>query len=248
MSYMFLNATRFNPSFSPTVTEENTTIALAKQYYDNIPVSDLHLVNSDISIDLSESVYDAVSMENIVVRDYLKENTNNIVFKYNNNIYFSNKNDIKTLVLDGSSIKFGCENIGTSIIPQIDNLFDIPCFNMNSIGIISGLVYLKNIKTILESNDSSERVFEISTEPIIHYASTASLQMLSDDPDAVGASHCQEGQEANVFEIKKIVVDESIGGKRKRKTKKRKTKKSKSKKAKSNSKKIKKSKTKKIKK
>jgi hypothetical protein len=102
------------------------------------------------------------------------------------------------------------------------------------------LVYLKNIKTILESNRSSERVFEIVREPINHYASTASLQMLSDNPNAVSASHCQEGQEANVFEIKKIVVDESIGGKRKRKTKKRKTKKSKSKK-------IKKSKTRKIK-
>jgi len=55
---------------------------------------------------------------------------------------------------------------------------------------------------------------------------------LSDNPNAVSASHCQEGQEANVFEIKKIVVDESIGGKRKRKTKKLKSKKRKTKKLK----------------
>jgi hypothetical protein len=48
--------------------------------------------------------------------------------------------------------------------------------------------------------------------------------MLSNSPDAVGASHCQEGQEANVFDILNISLN--VGGKRKtrkRETRKRKT-------------------------
>jgi hypothetical protein len=68
------------------------------------------------------------------------------------------------------------------------------------------------------------KVFEIPSEPIAKYVSTASLQMLSNIPDAVGASHCQEGQQANVFGIKNVLY-ESTGGKRKNMKKRRKTKK-----------------------
>jgi hypothetical protein len=82
---------------------------------------------------------------------------------------------------------------------------------MNSIGVLSGLVYLNQLKTILETPEL--KVFEIPSDPIMHYVSTASLQVMNVGRNFLGASHCQEGQEADVFDIK-IIPYESSGGKK----------------------------------
>jgi hypothetical protein len=199
--------------------QPNTTVNLAQNIYNDI--SQMNLNNSSREVKLSDTHYDVINMQDTRIGDFLTADVNNIVIYHMNNVYFINKNDIKSLVMDGSSIKYGCRSLERSIIPRRDNLFEDPCFNMNSIGVISGLVYLKQIKTVLEN--SSIRILELSPEPVTQYPSTASLQMLSDSPDAVGASHCQEGQEANVYDILNILQNESVGGKRK--TRKRKTRK-----------------------
>jgi hypothetical protein len=206
----------------------NTTVNLARNIYNDIFQIDLN--DSRRKVDLSDTHYDVINMEDTRIGDFLSADVNNVVIYHMNDVNFINKNDIKSLVMDGSSIKYGCRSLGSSIIPKRENLFEDPCFNMNSIGVISGLVYLKQIKTVLEN--SSIRILELSTEPVMQYPSTASLQILSDSPDAVGASHCQEGQEANVYDILKISPIESVGGKRKCKTRKCKTRKCKTRKCK----------------
>jgi surface protein len=240
MEEMFLGAIKFEPINAPWYTfsrsrsnsdsssdelsdefdEQLSLPALAEEVYTQL--SPLPLTNSPKTINLTNSSYDAISMEEIQFSDFLTQDVANIIIEYDRNIYFANKNSIRYLVLDGSSIKYGCKQVATTLIPRRENLFDEPCFNMNSIGIISGLVYLNKIKTILE-NDTL-RVFEIPSEPIANYVSTASLQMLSSLPIAVGASHCQAGQAANVFDIKNVPY-ESRGGKRKKMKKTRKIKK-----------------------
>jgi surface protein len=226
MRYMFYRATSYTYGILNNISQpsrqntrqnfrEYSLTELAQQIYNNLPI--VNLTNSTENIELSVPVYDAISLENVVPSQYLSENNNNIIVLYNGNLHFSDKTQIKNMILDGSSIKFGCKTVGTTLIPEESNLFkEEPCFNMNSIGIISGFIYLDKIKTIIEN--PQYKILEIPTTPIKNYVSTTSLQMLTNNPNAVGASHCQAGQEVNVFDLLIIPVNNtasSSGGKRK---------------------------------
>jgi hypothetical protein len=68
---------------------------LFKQVYNNIPEDELGLNNSISSIDLNQSVEDVITMETIYIKSFFNENPSNIIIKFNNNIYLSNKKNIE---------------------------------------------------------------------------------------------------------------------------------------------------------
>ena len=182
-----------NPSLQPS-----KLLALAKRTFENTKSKELKVSNKHILP--YETAFDIIEQSDISVEQYLSEDPNNIVFKHKHRLDFSNKHIIRQLVMDGTAIKYGCKRIDTSLIPRKDNLYKTVCFDLSKIGISLGLVELGQIKQLLSIN---ERKFEIVPTKT-SYPSTASLQMLSDERNAVSASHCQEGQEAKLFTLKII--------------------------------------------
>jgi len=86
-------------------------------------------------------------------------------------------------------------------------VFTNPYFTMRTIGSY-GLVSLSKINEIIQ-NESIKYV-EIAPEPIKKIVSTASLQATGTNPNYIGASHCQEGQGENVYNLLNIVNIENI--------------------------------------
>ena len=94
-----------------------------------------------------------------------------------------------------------------------------------------GLVSMSKIQEIINNPDI--RCVEISSEPINNLVTTASFYVTFIDHnrlDVTSASHCQEGQEEQVYDLFNIPINS--GGKRR--TSKRKSNKRKSHKRKSN--------------
>jgi surface protein len=178
--------------------------------------SPLQLSNSFINIHTDQGM-DLVNLNNVIIYDYLKENINHIVFYFQGKVSCLTSreqlNEFTTkLSYINSIIKFGCKQIGTSIVPRRENLdLEEAYFTMKSLGSY-GLVKLSQINTIIA--DTSIRCIEISPEPLWELPSKASYQMIfSSTPDAIGSSHCQEGQNENVYDLLKINV-EFTGGKK----------------------------------
>jgi len=167
----------------------------------------------------SDEGYDLMNLENVKVSDYLNSDPNNVVFYMNGKvILFTDKTTIRNILLErGSSIKYKCRSVSTALVPQLGNL-DVskPCVTLNSFGgTAGGMALLGAMKSVL--TDSSIRIVEIATPEIDNAVSTASLRMLGPDPNAVGASHCQEGQGDKIYALKKMEMETSGGNKRRSK-------------------------------
>ena len=148
-------------------------------------------------------MYNSIELENINVVKYLKENATNLVFYYNNAFYPINKTNLFAFTADGNKVKFKCNQV-YSILYITPDKYDIanPYLMGSSFSCPCGLLLLSQIKTILNSPD---QLFEIipagTTAP-----STVSYQMTTPQANAVGASHCQEGQGANINNIVKHTI------------------------------------------
>jgi hypothetical protein len=165
---------------------------------------------------------DYISGEEMTAQNYVNGDSNNVVFYFNGQILcFSNRKDIRDHILTNTSnIKFGCHEIQRYFVPQRSNvILDIPYVAMRSLGCMVGLVPLAQINELV-TNENIHYVEIVSTNT--HLVTTASLQMLEDNPDAVGASHCQEGQEELVYQLKTIQETTTVGGKHNRRKSKKK--------------------------
>jgi hypothetical protein len=173
------------------------------------------LTNSQIKININEDKGDDfITGESISVSDYLNEETNNVVFYFKNKVSFlSNKTLITNAINDKSAIKYGCIRVDTSFKPRRTNLrLNEPYFTLRSIGGY-GLVSMTKIQEII--NNPNIRCVEISSEPINNLVTTASFYVTFIEHnrlDVTGASHCQEGQEEQVYDLFNIPINS--GGKR----------------------------------
>lgn len=177
---------------------------------------DSSLQNSSLQINPeNETAIDYINMgDEVNVKQYLNEDEKNIVFYFNGKIYTSNKDNLKYLTTDpeskGHNVKFECKTIGS--MDRSNIIMDVPYFTLKIIGLY-GLASLSKITTIINSNDI--RCIEITSQPIRQLVSTASFQATGNDPNYVGASHCQEGQGESVYDLLKINYS-LTGGKNKR--------------------------------
>jgi hypothetical protein len=173
------------------------------------------LTNSQIKININEDKGDDfITGESISVSDYLNEETNNVVFYFKNKVSFlSNKTLITNAINDKSAIKYGCIRVAKSHKPRRRNLrLNEPYFTLRSIGGY-GLVSMTKIQEIINNPDI--KCVEISSEPINNLVTTASFYVTFIEHnrlDVTGASHCQEGQEEQVYDLFNIPINS--GGKR----------------------------------
>ena len=151
------------------------------------------------------------------------EDEGNLVFKLGDSFYGINKEQIRPIYENSGETVYCCKNVDTSIVPRRENVdIDDPYFNMNKIGIISGIVKRDYITKILD--DDKNKLYELVRTEQKCTASTSG-QMLGNNPSAVSADHCQARSDKVIYEIQ-IIKQETIGGEKyKKSSRKNKTKK-----------------------
>ena len=185
----FLGPEELYASLQPTVLDSQTTI----------------ISNDDTG-------HDFISGDDLNIRDYLKDDPQNVVFKQNKGkFYLSNKGVLlRNVAHDKSNIVYGCRAVDTAIIPRTSNIIrENPYANMKTVGLY-GLINLSDLKTIIE--DNTIRAVELT--PTINLETTSSLQMLLPDANALSASHCAKGQGATVYSVSKIELTNTTGGRK----------------------------------
>ena len=222
---MFRDAVNFDMNNEPTreVVERTPTVKEINGYDIFRQIATTKLAKSNKTILPTDTIYDLINMEDISAFDYLKENTDNMIFKYGTKCYSIYKGDIVKVIKDPSNIFYGCKQEDTPELPKLrDITFTEPCFRLNSIGIsIGGLILLSELKSALLKKDY--KTFEIVEEPIEHYIATASLNSIELDDSDDGqrnrfsnSTHCDPGSGENVYKIKFIAQRISGGGYRKK--------------------------------
>jgi surface protein len=168
-----------------------------------------------------------------------EENTENIVFRYRNIYSLSSKEQITLAISDDRNIIFGCNRVDAGI-GSSNVLFNEPYLKLRSIGVSTGgVVSLSYIKSILEKNIRCIEIVPLLEDGLTkkqkQLPSIVSLRLFTDGATSISASHCQAGQEENVFKFQKIpgekcgTSEESscnrgcpiMGGSRKRKNRKK---------------------------
>jgi hypothetical protein len=170
----------------------------------------------------------------VKVGEFINEDKGNLVFKINESFFGINKEQMRPIYENNDETVYGCFKIGTSLIPRRENVdMENPYFNLNKIGIPSGIVKHEYIKKIL--HDDKNKLYEIVKTEQKCVASTTG-QMLGRNPNAVSADHCQARSDKVIYEIQ-IIKEEIKEETRTRKTFKKRSRKNNSKKSKSKNKK-----------
>jgi hypothetical protein len=99
------------------------------------------------------------------------------------------------------NIKYECKKIDTSLIPRLSNLNKkVPFLSLRSMGFGGGLLPLADLNAALLSK---HRIFALSRTGK-ECVAIASLQMLSSEPDAVSADHCQKHSNDFIYTIRYV--------------------------------------------
>jgi surface protein len=174
---------------------------LTEEVYNNAPPTLLETKTASIS--RLEEGYDIINGPTPIAA-YL---SNNIAIKSGNSYVLTSKTDVYSqIVLEPRNIKYECRKTtaelgGRFLLENIDR--NVPYISIASLGAqTSGVIYLSQLKSVLLN--PAINAFEIDTSnPVKKLASTASLYFILTGA-GVGASHCQEGQDANVYTIRQL--------------------------------------------
>ena len=159
---------------------------------------------SKIKIKKTQIVSDPIMMEDINIHDYINDDVDNIVFLYENNYYLSTKSrliDVTNMKTTDNAIVFDCKGIGYQNIN-----IDYPYVLINKLGIIlndfTNVISLENAIAITKTTSGQYFIIKGTDEVLI---STVTDNVLNGKyPNALGASHCQGGKHAIVFDIQKF--------------------------------------------
>ena len=172
---------------------------------DNMSVTDIFdLTTDDNNVDIPELKKPS---------GFLRANPDNIIFVFENHLFFSNKDFVSNALREKSMIKFECINVNTMRSENIKR--ETPYLSYKFIGVYIGLVSVLQTLGLLYDGKKVFYVHKTNTK----FASTVSLDVLYGG-DRVSASHCQEGQDEFVYTLEYIDFPLGTGGK-KRKTRKR---------------------------
>jgi hypothetical protein len=186
----------YNITFDPYFLSFNKSIQP-----DKIPIE-----NSIIQITESDMVIDYISGDDLSVK-HLLHTPDNIVFYYKGSpsFYITRQQMLSNVP---STLRFGCHNISTiSHVPNIQNLENTAYISLRPIGFPmgEGIIPLFLLNNALYPETPKSFCLEIIETNKI-FPSVTSIQMLSPQPNAVSAAHCQEGQEQRVYSLKLITL------------------------------------------
>jgi hypothetical protein len=172
-----------------------------KYHLESLSNKTLDTHKGKIKIKTTETIYDPIMMEDANIHDYIKEDADNIVFLYEKKYYLSTKSTLKgfiNMTTTDNAIVFDCRGIGYRNVNK-----DYPYVLINKIGIIlndfTNVISLENAIAITKS-ESGQYFFIKGTDDVL--ISTVTDNVLNGKyPNALGASHCQGGKSAIVYDI-----------------------------------------------
>ena len=146
---------------------------------------------------LSEMAFDIIDGIDVVIRDYISSDFQNIAILVNKTWYLSNKKTIQRIInKNHSSIVYKCRRSSGLIGPtNVDK--KMPYFRLRSIGIMLDFIPKIYITLLL---DSVYQYFVIEPTNII-LPSVVSHSVLYKKGTWVSAAHCQEGQGGPVYKM-----------------------------------------------
>jgi hypothetical protein len=190
--------------------------------YNNVTKLDIEPSTNNYDLTIAklkeQKGFDVISLETIKVHQHLTESPENIVFYYptTENVYITKKKILRRFCRDVNFVKYACKEVYDILYVTPDKYDgDVPYLMGKSFG-FWGILSIAQVKTIVESEEGHQFIVleESGTVP-----STVSLQMLGPNANAVGASHCQEGQQEKIYSMSSIDWTKLTGGRRRRHTK-----------------------------
>lgn len=192
-----------------------------RQKYDITGLSNKKLDNhkGNIKIKKTQTIYDVIMMEDTNIHDYIKEDADNIVFLYENNYYLSTKSRVSEIIdmtTTENAIVFDCteildfETIRQRILlnyePYKNVIKDYPYILINKLGIIlnefTNVISLENAIAITKPTSGQYFIIKGSDEVLI--STVTDNVLFGRYANLLGASHCQGGKHAIVFDIQKF--------------------------------------------
>ena len=169
-----------------------------KQNYLQRPKTTLTMNNTNPFEKVGLSGYHVFEMEDVNFCDYITENTDNVIFIYDQQVGVFDKPTIKNLItnetLDETKIVYECNEISEAFVPYEENIISGPMLNMRILAINGLMIPLNELDAAI---NGEHQIFVIETENDKNKIPIASLPTrlaMGDDEsgrEVVSADHCQ---------------------------------------------------------
>ncbi len=153
--------------------------------------------DTDVNINLTG--FNSITQERETIQNFLASDNNNVVFVVNNDIYFSNKNYIRTQLNNNINNKYGCKQAGDQMRFQLDS-------NINFTPIYFTLSAIAPLQIVIKK-DEIESLLRSSNKLYICYNTTKILPAIisvayhQGTTSGVSADHCQTGKTTPVYTL-----------------------------------------------
>ena len=169
-----------------------------KQNYLQRPETTLTMNNTNPFERVGLSGYHVFEMEDVNFCDYITENTDNVIFIYDQQVGVFDKPTIRNLIttetLDETKIVYECNEISEAFVPHEENIINGPMLNMRILAINGLMIPLNELDAAI---NGEHQIFVIETENDKNKIPIASLPTrlaMGDDEsgrEVVSADHCQ---------------------------------------------------------
>ena len=168
-----------------------------------------NIINKVYTYNILNKGFDMINQESHVIKDYLKENNNNVVFVINGKAFLSNKKNIEIMLDDKVHIKYACKRVGNAdengrnvyILDSNINQ-DITYFSMSPLIGMQIVVKYAEILNIVTNTLSSTLIGLESTNLILPGIMSEAFLM---GRGGTSADHCQPNKETEVYKLVNIV-------------------------------------------
>jgi hypothetical protein len=194
--------------FANLYCDERITRLFPNEDSESESEDDFELEHVSISkSDIPEEAWNSVAYGDENIEEFLAEDIKNKIFKFNTSYYAVGGEGIKQHYLTGiekeKNTFYPCFSVGTSIRPRDENVDkNRPLFLLSNLGPFTDFVLMKEF---IKALNSDKQYFEIITKDAEDIPTSTSAQMLGQNPNAVGANHCQGGKAAKIFKL--VVLD-----------------------------------------
>lgn len=175
------------------------------------------IANRSRQVTLPTNVFDPFMAMNVNTKEYLAENSENIVFLYGNSAHGFPRSELLKGVEDVSRIIYECKGKKDGTVFVNDVIFNTPYYRLMAPGAFA--IPLKEFEKVIYSTN---RVWRINdTSKVLKHVATRKILSMQNNParslnlyrvSLVGADHCQEGSSLRVYSLTPIKA--AKGGKR----------------------------------
>lgn len=147
-------------------------------------------------ININQIGFDTITQDDVVIGDYLKRSSYNVVLMINNSYYFTSKYAIKKQMNNTINIKYGCKEAGEQSRHVMDEniIYDTSYFSLSSLFGLQILIKVEDAKKMTDILSGNMFILRKSIKlPAII------SQHFIDGGEGASADHCQTGKATDVY-------------------------------------------------